>query len=119
MPLGLLLILIVVLVTVLIEGCSTKLPNDSANRSLFEVYQDFASRKSLQRRALRHSPVDLTAYTRTVHNELDVQFPLLPNPSIVLFVFPHIVGEAPIPGYATTFHLYQKHHYALPGEVLK
>lgn len=103
----------------MIKGCSSKLPNDSAAKPLFEVYQDFATRDALQKRSLRYDAADLTAYVRTVHNELGVRFPLLPNPSLVLFVFPHLVDNVPIPGYATTFHLYEKNHYALPGEVLR
>ena len=41
---------------------------------------------------------------------------LLPNPKIVLFVFPHIAEGVPVPGYATGFSLYEKDHYALPAE---
>lgn len=67
-------------------------------------------------RPLQHGTADLDGYVRTAQNELDIRFPLLPNPTIVLFIFPHVADEAPIPGYATTFKLYQKDHYALPGE---
>jgi conjugative transfer region lipoprotein (TIGR03751 family) len=36
-----------------------------------------------------------------------------------MFVFPHLAGEAgvPVPGYATTFPMYERAEYALPGEV--
>ena len=45
-------------------------------------------------------------------------FPKLPNPELIMHVFPHITpnGTA-VPGYTTAFDLYEKNHYALPGEV--
>lgn len=45
-------------------------------------------------------------------------FMLLPNPTISLYVYPHLVnGNIPVPGYTTQFTLYNEVHYALPGEV--
>lgn len=60
-------------------------------------------------------------YTRTANNELSNLFPKLPNPMIVMYVYPHLAGQdqAPIPGYSTAFTLYEKDHYALPGELVK
>ena len=60
----------------------------------------------------------LTGYTRTAKNELDSQFKRLPNPDLVMFVYPHLAGseQTPVPGYSTTFPLYASQHYALPGE---
>jgi conjugative transfer region lipoprotein (TIGR03751 family) len=48
------------------------------------------------------------------------RFPRLPNPDLVMFVFPHLAGDdaVPVPGYATVFPLYERPRYALPGEVL-
>jgi conjugative transfer region lipoprotein (TIGR03751 family) len=76
------------------------------------------------RRALGARPVntgeeDLHGWTREAFNELDVSFPRLPNPSLVMYVFPHLAGaeRTPVPGYATTFPLYERVEYALPGEV--
>ena len=36
-----------------------------------------------------------------------------------MYVFPHLAGteRVPVPGYATTFPLYERIEYALPGEV--
>ena len=64
---------------------------------------------------------DYTAYTRTAENEIDNQFPQLPNPNIVMYVYPHQAGEGnnqtPVPGYSTVFPLYDHVVYAMPGEV--
>ena len=61
----------------------------------------------------------LQGYTRNAFNEIDVLFPRLPNPTLVMYVFPHLAGEAhaPVPGYATAFPMYEQVEYALPGEV--
>jgi conjugative transfer region lipoprotein (TIGR03751 family) len=56
------------------------------------------------------------AYTRTAANETAQQFYRLPNPDLVMFVFPHLAGEQPVPGYSTVFPFYQRVQYALPGE---
>ena len=70
-------------------------------------------------RRLGTGPQALHGYTRTAHDELDTTFPRLPNPTLVLYVFPHLAGaeRAPVPGYVTTFPMYEQVEYALPGEV--
>jgi len=58
------------------------------------------------------------AFARTSQNEIYSQFKRLPNPDLVMYVFPHLAGSdpAPIPGYTTVFPLYQRVQYAMPGE---
>ena len=76
-------------------------------------------RKELNARPLKAEAADLEGYTRDAFNELDAHFPRLPNPTLVMYVFPHLAGaeRVPVPGYATTFPLYRQVEYALPGEV--
>lgn len=59
-----------------------------------------------------------TRYTRTAANEIYSQFSRLPNPDLVMYVYPHLAGSeaVPIPGYSTIFPLYSKPQYAMPGE---
>ena len=61
---------------------------------------------------------DQMSYTRTAQNEIYSQFHRLPNPDLVMYVFPHLAGTdpVPVPGYSTVFPLYQRVQYALPGE---
>lgn len=61
---------------------------------------------------------NLSSYTRTSENEINNLFPLLPNPQVVMYIYPHLAGddEAPVPGYSTAFPLFEREHYALPGE---
>ncbi|MCB1809649.1 MAG: TIGR03751 family conjugal transfer lipoprotein [Candidatus Competibacteraceae bacterium] len=67
---------------------------------------------------LQNGAVELAGYTRTAYNEIENLFPTLPNPTLVMYIDPHL-SEAgyPIPGYATAFTLYEKTEFALPGEV--
>jgi conjugative transfer region lipoprotein (TIGR03751 family) len=74
------------------------------------------------RRPIHIEPAELQQpYTRSAANEIRSQFHRLPNPDLVLYVFPHLAGseQAPVPGYSTVFPFYRQVHYALPGERLE
>ena len=55
-------------------------------------------------------------FVREAANEIDTVFPRLPNPTLVMYIFPHLSGSerTPVPGYVTTFPFYEKVEYALP-----
>lgn len=61
---------------------------------------------------------DNARFTRSAQNEIGRLFPRLPNPDLVMYVFPHLAGEhpVPVPGYSTVFPFYEHVQYALPGE---
>ena len=58
-------------------------------------------------------------YLREAASEIDSLFPRLPNPTLVMYVYPHLsrTERTPVPGYATSFPLHERVEYALPGEV--
>jgi conjugative transfer region lipoprotein (TIGR03751 family) len=59
----------------------------------------------------------LAGYTREAATEIDAQFPRLPNPDLVMYVFPHLSEQGyPVPGYSTVVPMYERVEYALPGE---
>lgn len=60
-------------------------------------------------------------WTRSADRELMSLFPELPNPRMLLYVFPHLSADgAPVPGYSTAFYLYTEAGlFALPGEALR
>ena len=76
-------------------------------------------RQHVGARPIHDNAADLAGYTRDAFNELDLRFPRLPNPTLVLYVYPHLAGASrvPVPGYATTFPLYERVEVALPGDV--
>jgi conjugative transfer region lipoprotein (TIGR03751 family) len=59
----------------------------------------------------------LEGYSRDAHNEIESQFPRLPNPDLVMYVFPHLSEQGyPVPGYSTVLPMFERVEYALPGE---
>ena len=125
------------LVAFLLAACATHkdklLPH--GDKTMMDVWmqntgavRSGASRELLDaRQALRRPLADVDAesiaiqnasYTRTAENEIDRQFQRLPDPDLLMYVFPHLTGTepVPVPGYSTVFPLYQRVQYALPGE---
>lgn len=119
------------------SGCSTNkdelLPH--GDTSMMDVWQQgitgssgsSSSRLLLDARQELRRPIDVRQaaatndndeFTRTAQNEIYSQFKRLPNPDLVMYVFPHLAGSdpAPVPGYTTVFPLYQRVQYAMPGE---
>lgn len=90
-----------------------------AARQLLDARQ--ALRRPLTEGDVEAAPATNTTYTRTAANEILSQFHRLPNPDLVMYVFPHLAGTdpVPVPGYTTVFPLYQRVQYAMPGERLE
>ncbi|CRM89470.1 conjugative transfer region lipoprotein [Pseudomonas sp. 22 E 5] len=115
-----------------LTGCSTDketlLPH--GEQTMLDIWNGAGSQGTQQqlldaRQQLRRplAQADFSAslqepYTRTAVNEIRNLFPRLPNPDLVLYVYPHLSGteQASIPGYSTVFPFYQRVQYALPGE---
>lgn len=122
---------IVACLAALVTGCSTSKeemlpPGDS---TMLELWNDGASAshattesRTTLRRPVSDSERTLSqqtreSYSRTQENEIQQVFPRLPNPDLVMYVFPHLAGgNTPVPGYSTVFPFYSQVQYALPGE---
>lgn len=116
-------------VMVALGGCGTSqealLPVDE-NTTMLSLWArqtgeggTLAEARAQLRRPLTTTPQqELAGYTRTAANETHSQFRRLPNPDMVMYVFPHVTGDSgvPVPGYSTVFPFYATVHYALPGE---
>ena len=127
----LILIFALSLISLGLAGCAstkdTVLPQDGPSmKAIYEGHvQEMNTRDpqvirgELGNRPILTGEAALQGYTRDAFNEIDVLFPRLPNPTLVMYVFPHLAGEtqAPVPGYATAFPMYEQVEYALPGEV--
>ncbi len=121
-------------VVLTLGGCATSkdelLPHDDSTmldiwnvetgggtaRQLLDARQ--ALRRPLTEADVHAAYIVQTRYTRTAANEIYRQFHRLPNPDLLMYVFPHLAGSdpVPVPGYTTLFPLYQRVQYALPGE---
>ena len=90
--------------------------NGRVARELLEARQSL--RRPLTPEEIDGAATDQARYSRTAQNEIYSQFKRLPNPDLVMYVFPHLAGTdpVPVPGYSTVFPLYQRVQYALPGE---
>lgn len=116
-----------------ISGCSSvttaELPQDGPKmQAVYENHfmqsgaeKEEAARAQLgtqQGRVIHNGDTDLSGYTRTAHNEINAQFPRLPNPTLIMYIDPHLTQAGhPVPGYATAFPMYEVDQYALPGEA--
>ncbi|HGX3311270.1 TPA: TIGR03751 family conjugal transfer lipoprotein [Pseudomonas aeruginosa] len=91
----------------------------AARRQLLDARQEL--RRPLTSTDIDGAPAQQAHYTRTAANEIHRQFRRLPNPDLVMFVYPHLAGSdpVPVPGYSTVFPLYQRVQYAMPGERLE
>ncbi|HEY3986737.1 TIGR03751 family conjugal transfer lipoprotein [Cedecea sp.] len=122
-----------ILIATLLSGCSTSkeemLP--AGDNTMLELWQGkdgggsarnaVAARDSLRRPLTDGEHQSTTAadssYSRTQQSEISQQFPRLPNPDLVMYVFPHLAnGNTPVPGYSTVFPFYSQVQYAMPGE---
>ena len=114
-----------------LAGCSTSKeqllpPGDSTLLDLWQQKsgspQMTAEARAVLRRDLNDvernaQPAVAESYSRDANSEIQQQFPRLPNPDLVMYVFPHMtVGNVPVPGYSTVFPFYSQVQYALPGE---
>ena len=112
-------------ITSVLMGCSTtkeQIFSTDGLKTMKEVYADTVSsekflRDSLPFREIKTAfPVDYGELNQ-IKNKLDEQFPRLPNKELIIFVWPHLKGEMVVPGYYSKITLYEKNHFALPGEL--
>ncbi len=120
--------LLVLAIVPLLAGCLSsgkKLLNDPTAPKMSAVFTGSVSntipQKSKKPLSNRLS-FDTSEYFRTHTNETENLFKRLPNPDLVVFVFPHFTSSSekvPIPGYSTVIPMYGKIHYAMPGDRTK
>ncbi|HDT1002567.1 TIGR03751 family conjugal transfer lipoprotein [Klebsiella pneumoniae] len=116
--------------SVLLSGCSTSkeemLP--AGDNTMLELWngadgggstsrQSAAARDTLRRPLTGSETQADRSYSRTQESEITQQFPRLPNPDMVMYLYPHLAdGNTPVPGYSTVFPFYSQTQYAMPGE---
>jgi conjugative transfer region lipoprotein (TIGR03751 family) len=126
-------IVIVTLIS-LLTACASQTKDDllpQTGPTMEEVYRNHENNLSagtsngqsafarIRERQAGNYDADLDGYTRDANREIQQQFPRLPNPTLVMFVYPHLSTSSrlPVPGYSTAFPLYERPEYALPGEM--
>ena len=98
------------------HGTSGGGSGSSNSRMLLDARQEL--RRPLDQAQVARQQASAEAFNRTPQNEIYSQFKRLPNPDLVMYVFPHLAGTdpVPVPGYTTVFPMYQRVQYAMPGE---
>lgn len=132
----------VTLLAALLAGCSVTGPRESPLRAVTEgsptvldVYRgktttttstsSISPKETARERLVRDSaarPIaqgdGQTQRYWSALEPLQQRFARVPNPDLVMVVFPHLAkGKYPVPGYVTAFPMYETTEYALPGEV--
>lgn len=117
-------------ISLLLTGCAsskdTILPQDGPTmREVYDAHVRTSEGEDLRRRlpaaglrAPGHHLSDLGAAALTDYGALSARFMRVSNPTLVMYIFPHLAGvhRVPVPGYSTVFPLYERTEYALPGE---
>ncbi|HEK0788390.1 TPA: TIGR03751 family conjugal transfer lipoprotein [Proteus mirabilis] len=119
----------------LLAGCSTSkeeiLP--TGNNTMRDIWQSKVGEiktEKRQERAIQRGLLGSDNLPNHLINKSEIQqakkhiqhhFPRLPNPDMVIYIYPHFVGSepTPIPSYSTVFPFYSKVQYALPNERLE
>ena len=91
--------------------------HDSGDSGINNVNDARAEVGNRTARHIYNGDTDLAGYTRQANNEINQLFPKISNPTLIMYIDPHLtkVG-APVPGYSTAFPMYEQVQYALPGE---
>lgn len=99
------------------QETSGAVSGDQTDRTLLQARA--AMRRPLTGQETASALAGRASYTRTAENEIDREFKRLPDPDLVMYVFPHLAGTdpVPVPGYSTVFSFYRQVHYAMPGET--
>lgn len=109
-------------IALLLTGCATGSERRLAMKKgpmMNDIYHGQTTGEALERsQPTGRGTGDLSGYTREADNEISQLFPVVDNPTIHIYVYPHLRGELPVPGYTTAVPLYDAAViYALPGEV--
>lgn len=89
-----------------------------SHQSTLEQARDQVRNAGLGNNSKRFVSHDMRS-TQMETDAINNAFPILPNPQLVMYIYPHLSrqDEAPIPGYTTAFSLYEKTYYAMEGEL--
>ena len=103
-------------------GCvaNSNIGNTTDDPTMIEIYEGHYEQSLARTSTNRELPQvrDSSDLSSMVTQEANDTFPLLENPMLIMYVFPHVATESrvPIPGYWTAFPMYERFEFALPGE---
>ena len=99
------------LLVVWISACASpaELPETASTvRDLYRQAMPLGTPEPMSRSLPAKSAMD-SPFMAEVDRQLYRDFRVLPNPRLVLYVYPHLTADGiPIPGYATWFHVFER-----------
>ena len=117
--------LVVALLLSLIPGCMSSGSLSQAQDALTmqEIYDAHFENLAYDESefVFLHDREDTSKLSDAIVEQVVETFPTLKNPFLVMYVYPHLDPEdgTPIPGYWTTFPMYEQIEFALAGEVIE
>jgi conjugative transfer region lipoprotein (TIGR03751 family) len=122
------ILVVTVFLEMLLSGCTTcanAVPDHEPTMAeIYEQAMQDTHSESIEKARLHIQKIQQASSRQsnpkvdTAEYETNALFPMLPNPQLVMYVYPHLSGEneAPVPGYKTAFNLYERNYYTLEGE---
>jgi len=117
--------IVIVSLLVVLAGCSTskeKIFKDDMP-TMKEVYEEkfnnlYINEKPQIERELEKEGNQSNEPVVSAYEKLHEQFPQAPNPTMLMFIFPHLTqAGTPVPGYNTYFKLYETDHFTLSNSI--
>jgi len=124
--------ILIILISSLILSCSSiETLVDDSSPTMEQIFQTHTKtplndpvqihrREQQEKAAEANNPYGYDPHFLSAKTETDNLFQKLPNPIIYMYVKPHPAGDSgsPVPGYITKFYLYERDHFAQPGELI-
>ena len=101
-------------------GCATRSRIPEPTETMASVYQSTVAlgASEAEYEGPRAGAPERSVSTATGVSDVQKAFPRLPNPLLTVYVFPHLSGDLPVPGYVTAVPLYEQPPFALPDELI-
>ncbi len=96
-------------------ACTNTIPEQG--QKIDDIYKQTNTQNTQKLTKLKQITTLNSDFIRDSQSELENRFPLLKNPTLIMFVYPHLKDGNPVPGYTTVFRLYKQEQYALPNEI--
>ena len=105
-----------------LSGCMTtrSVESPKGSRTVQEIYESHFESDTTSRgdKSNLEDFDDESEFSAELISEIETTFPVLDNPMLIMYVFPHVATESRIPGqgYWTAIPMYERNEFAEPGE---
>ena len=108
-------------VTACVGNKDAVIPNEGPTMEEIYLSAPGSGNRGIGNKRLVNRPMGVSSkamQNKSVYVGLEQAFPALPNPTLYMYVNKHLTQDGlPVMGYTTKFSLFDRNHYALPGEL--